>query len=67
MAYTLRAARQAAGKTEAEMAGVLGISCEAYRALELHPETVTVEQARRFSQGTGISVDSVNFFTQYST
>lgn len=67
MAYTMQQARRAAGKTQAEMAMIMGISQENYRDLERRPETVTVEQAWRFSQSTGIGVDSIDFFAQDST
>ena len=67
MAYSMQAARRMAGKTPAEMAALLGVPPEAYRRMERCPETVTVEQARRFSQITGVDIDGLNFFAQDST
>ena len=67
MAYSMQTARRMAGKTPAEMAALLGVPPESYRQMECDPAAITIGQARRISQITGVDIDALNFFAQEST
>lgn len=64
MTYTVKLVRQSLNKTQEEMARLMGVSRDTYRKIELHPETATIMQAKRFCEVTGMSVDQLNFFAQ---
>lgn len=49
-----------------EMADFLGIHVQTYRKIEEHPETATVEQAKRIAEKLGVSYDDL-FFANDST
>lgn len=66
MVYTVRQARRLADKTQAEIAQDMGLSRDAYRKIELHPELTTVEQAQKLSRIVGIPMDKI-LFAQNST
>ena len=66
MRYTVKQARERAGHSRKYMAEHLRIHPATYARLEKQPEQMTVEQARQFSQETGIPVDNI-FFGQDST
>ena len=66
MVYTIRQARRLAEKTQAEMAGSLGISRDTFRKIEMFPDQATVEQAQKISALVGIPVDDL-FFAHNST
>ena len=59
--YTVKQARQLAGKTQINMAKEMGISRDSYRRIELRPDLATVVQARDISRITQIPVDQISF------
>lgn len=59
MNFSLKQARMFADKTQQEMADSLKIHRSTYIKLEEHPESVTISQAKRISQITGIPVDQI--------
>ena len=61
MAFTIKQARLFAGKQQQEMADFLGIHVQTYRKLEKNPSIVSVEQAKKISEITGISYDQIFF------
>ena len=62
MTYTVKLIRQSMNKTQEEMAKLMGVSRDTYRKIELHPETATIPQAKKFCDVTGMNVDQLNFF-----
>ena len=66
MCYTVKQARLLAGKTQEEMADAIGVHRSTYIKLEANPDTMTIRQAKRFSQATGIPMDHI-FFTPDAT
>ena len=52
MIYTVKQARQLAGKTQSEMANLMGISRDIYRKIELNPDKATVAQVKMFCEAT---------------
>lgn len=63
MVYTVKQARQLAGKTQSEMADLMGISRDIYRKIELNPDRATVAQAKMFCEVTKMPMDELCFFT----
>lgn len=61
MLYTLKQARLLSGKTQVEMAKMLGVCRDTYRKLELHPGVATIEQAKAISKITSIPFDQIFF------
>ena len=59
--YTVKQARQLAGKTQVNMAQEMGISRDSYRRIELRPDLATVVQARDISRITRTPVDQISF------
>ncbi len=49
-----------------EMADYLGIHVQTYRKIEEHPETATVEQAKKIAEKLEVSYDDL-FFADVST
>lgn len=66
MKFTVKQARQISGKTQYQIANLLGISDPTYRKYEKNPEKMTMETAQKFCKITGITVDKI-FFSPYST
>ncbi len=61
MLFTMRQARDYAHKTQQECADFLGIHVQTYRRIEENSKTATIEQARKFSDFTGVPFDSIVF------
>lgn len=61
MTYTLKQARQLAGKKQKEMAELLKIHIQTYRKIERNPERVTIQQAKLISAETKIPIDAIFF------
>lgn len=61
MAFTVKQARLFAGKKQQKMADFLGIHVQTYRKLEKNPSIVSVEQAKKISEITGIPYDQIFF------
>lgn len=66
MIYTVKQARQLAGKTQREMAELMGISRDVYRKIELYPEQATISQAKKFCEVIAMPMDKLCFFAQNS-
>lgn len=64
--FTVRQARNMAGKTQTEIANSLGICLETYRKLERCPEKMTIEQAKMFCREVSRQINEVSFFTTNS-
>lgn len=63
MNFTVKQARQHAGKTQASMAEQMGLHRHTYMKLEENPDRLTVLQARQISIITGIPLDAIIFDT----
>lgn len=61
MQYTVKQARLLAGVTQQEMADALGVHRSTYIKMESDPEEITVGQAKKISEVTGIPVDNIFF------
>lgn len=59
--FTVKQARQYAGKTQKEMADKMGVCRDKYRKLEENPEEFTIKNALRFSEITCLSIDDISF------
>lgn len=66
MQYTVKQARQLAGKRQAEVASAIGVCEQTYRRIERNPETATVAQAKLISWFLGFPFDNI-FFTKDSS
>lgn len=66
MIYTVKQARQLAGKTQREMADLMGISRDIYRKIELNPDKATVAQVKMFCEATKMPMDELCFFNTNS-
>lgn len=62
MVYTVKQARQLAGKTQVEMAQELAVSLPTYRRYETNPATINIGRAKRIAEITGFSTDDIDFF-----
>lgn len=62
MRYTIRQARNLKGLTQVEIAKLLDISRDTYIKLESNPSKITVAQAVRISEITGIPFNDIIFF-----
>lgn len=62
MVYTVKQARLLAGKTQVEMAKLMGISRDVYRKIELNPDQATIAQAKEFCKAAAIPMDELCFF-----
>jgi DNA-binding XRE family transcriptional regulator len=58
---TIRQVREEAHLTQQQMADKLGISRQQYANYELHPERVTIEQARRICAILGAEYERIFF------
>lgn len=61
MKYTVKQARQLAGKTQKQMAKSLNVHVQTYQKLEKHPDNATIKQARIISAETNVSMDDIFF------
>ena len=64
--FTVKQARKYAGFTQLEVSKRMGIDRGTYIRLEKNPGSMTIDQARTFSQITSIPYDSI-FFVNDST
>jgi DNA-binding XRE family transcriptional regulator len=63
---SIRQVREEAGITQQHMADKLGVSRQAYANYELHPERVTIEQARRICAILGAEYERI-FFGKFAS
>lgn len=63
---TIRQVREEAHLTQQQMADKLGISRQQYANYELHPERVTIEQARRICAILGAEYERI-FFGKFAS
>lgn len=61
MQFTLKQARQLAGKTQAQVADYLGIDRGTYVKYEANPEIISVGMAKAIANYLGFSVDAIFF------
>jgi DNA-binding XRE family transcriptional regulator len=61
MKYTVKQARQLAGKTQKQMAEALKIHVQTYQKIERKPENATVKQAKIISSETNVALDDIIF------
>ena len=66
MKFTVKQARQISGKTQEEIATLLGLSTPTYRKYEKSPEKMTMKSAENFCRATGFGLDDI-FFNSLST
>lgn len=66
MAITIKQARQLSGKTQKEMADLLGVCRHTYMKFEENPDLVPVRYAQKIAFLTGVPVDNI-FFSHSST
>lgn len=62
----LAEARKKARYTQEQVAGHLGISRPTYAKMELHPETVSIEDAKKLSLLFGVPIGDIFFDSNYS-
>jgi DNA-binding XRE family transcriptional regulator len=63
---SIRQVHEEAGITQQHMADKLGVSRQAYANYELHPERVTIEQARRICAILGAEYERI-FFGKFAS
>lgn len=63
---SIRQVRRMREIRQQEMANYLGIHVQTYRKIEEHPETATVEQAKKIAEKLEVSYDDL-FFADVST
>lgn len=63
---TIREIREDAGLTQQDMADKLGVSRQAYASYELHPENVTIKQARSICAILGTEYERI-FFGKFAS
>jgi DNA-binding XRE family transcriptional regulator len=66
MAYTVKQARLLCGKTQQEMADLMGIHRNTYQKIESDPESATIRHAKMICTITNLPIDSI-FFGRNST
>ncbi|CAB1239968.1 Cro-like protein, phage associated [Ruminococcaceae bacterium BL-4] len=66
MKFTVKQARQVSGKTQEQIAKLLGFSTPTYRKYEKNPEKMTMKSAENFCRATGFGIDDI-FFDPLST
>lgn len=66
MVYTVKQARQLAGKTQRQMADLMGVSRDIYRKIELNPDQATIAQAKKFCEAADMQMDELCFFANNS-
>lgn len=59
MKCTVKQTRVLADFTQTKMAKILGISWDAYRKIELDPESTKISQAKKISKITGIEFSDI--------
>lgn len=64
--YTVKQARLLRGKTQDEVAKEMGICRSTYMRIELEPEKITIEQAKKVCKVLNFSVNEI-FFDEIST
>lgn len=64
--FTVKQARKYAGLTQSQISQLMGIDRGTYIKLEKNPELMTISQAQRLSDITGIPYDNI-FFIKDST
>lgn len=61
MQLTVKQARKMAGLTQQAMADGLGINRSTYIKLEKNPDEITVGQAKKICEMTGVVIDNIFF------
>lgn len=61
MKFTVKQARTYRGKTQIEMAQLLGVHHETYRKMEREPEKISVKMAAKFCRLLGFNVEDIFF------
>lgn len=61
MRISMKQARVGANLTQAQIAKKMKIHPQTYAKIEKHPGTATIEQAFRFAEITGVSIDDIFF------
>lgn len=61
MIFTVEQARKYAGFSQAEMAKKMNICRDTYRNLEKNPQDISVAQASKISEITGVPFDNIFF------
>lgn len=64
MMFTIEQARKFAGKSQREMADIMGIHRQTYIKIEKNPDTATIKQAKEISEITGIDIENIFFMPQ---
>lgn len=59
--YTMKQARNLAGKTQTQIANELGVCLASYNKMEKHPERMTIAQAKLFCRAVGQPADAISF------
>ena len=59
--FTVKQARQFAGKTQKQIAEEMGVCRDKYRKLEENPEEFTIKNALKFAAITHLSIDDISF------
>lgn len=63
---TPRQARALAGKSQTDIANLMGVCLTTYRKYEENPETMTIAQAKQFCKVVNLSMDNISFGTESS-
>ena len=61
MGLSLKQHRLVKGKTQDEMATMLGVHVQTYRKLEENPEEVTIKQAKMIAKYLGVPYNDIFF------
>lgn len=61
MGLSLKQHRLVKGKTQDEMATMLGVHVQTYRKLEENPEEVTIKQAKMIAEYLGVPYNDIFF------
>lgn len=66
MVLTMKQARHLAGKTQQEIADMMGIHVNTYRDYEKNPDKMTVRQTRDFCAAVNVKMSDISFGLEWS-
>ena len=61
MVLTMKQARIGIGKTQQELADLMGVHVQTYARMEKHPYDMTIAQAKKFCEIVGIPISDLYF------